>query len=141
VKHFKWEARGKRRIHQRPNGTEIMACRGWLEAELAVVGPRVTVALGAVAGEAIFGRGFRVRDHRGRLEDVTVGDWHGPVLSTVHPSSILRAQDDEAREEAFAGFVADLVKAREAWPPDHAADREDSGTSRSRSVNARHSSR
>jgi hypothetical protein len=63
------------------------------------------------------------------------------VLSTVHPSSILRAQDDEAREEAFAGFVADLVKAREAWPPDHAADREDSGTSRSRSVNARHSSR
>ena len=114
MKHFKWEARGKRRIHQRPNGTEIMACRGWLEAELTAVGPRVTVALGAVAGEAIFGRGFRVRDHRGRLEDVTVGDWHGPVLSTVHPSSILRAQDEDARQEAFAGFVADLVKAREA---------------------------
>ncbi len=114
VKHFKWEARGKRRIHQRPNGTEIMACRGWLEAEFAVVGPRVTVALGAVAGEAIFGRGFKVRDHRGQVEDVTVGEWRGPVLSTVHPSSILRARDDQARAEAFAGFVADLVKAREA---------------------------
>jgi DNA polymerase len=114
VKHFKWEARGKRRIHQRPNGTEIMACRGWLETELTVVGPRVAVALGAVAGEAIFGRGFRVRDHRGQLEEVTVGEWHGPVLSTVHPSSILRAQDGGAREEAFAGLVADLVKAREA---------------------------
>lgn len=114
VKHFKWVARGKRRIHQRPNGTEIMACRGWLEAELAAVGPRVTVALGAVAGEAIFGRGFRVRDHHGRLEDVTVGECRGPVLSTVHPSSILRAQDDAARQEALAGFVADLVKAREA---------------------------
>jgi DNA polymerase len=114
VKHFKWEARGKRRIHQRPNGTEIRACRGWLEAELAVVGPRVAVALGAVAGEAIFGRGFKVRDHRGRLEDVTVGGWHGTALSTVHPSSILRARDDNAREEALAGFVADLVKARGA---------------------------
>ena len=116
VKHFKWEARGKRRIHQRPNGTEIMACRGWLEAELAVVAPRVTVALGAVAGEAIFGRGFRVREHRGRVENVTVGEWRGLVLSTVHPSSILRAGDDQARAEAFAGFVADLVKAREALP-------------------------
>ena len=114
VKHFKWEARGKRRIHQRPNGTEIMACRGWLEAELAVVGPRVTVALGAVAGEAIFGRGFKVRDHRGQVEDITVGEWRGLVLSTVHPSSILRARDDQAREEAFAGFVADLARAREA---------------------------
>ena len=114
VKHFKWEARGKRRIHQRPNGTEIMACQGWLEAELAAVGPQVTVALGAVAGEALFGRGFRVRDHRGRLEQISVGEWRGPVLSTVHPSSILRARDEEAREEAFAGFVADLVTAREA---------------------------
>jgi DNA polymerase len=114
VKHFKWEARGKRRIHQRPNGTEIMACRGWLEAELAVVGPRVTVAMGAVAGEAIFGRGFKVRDHRSRLEEVAVGAWRGPVLSTVHPSSILRAQDGDARDKAFAGFVADLVRAREA---------------------------
>jgi uracil-DNA glycosylase len=67
-----------------------------------------------VAGESIFGRGFRVRDRRGRLEEVTVGEWHGPMLSTVHPSSILRARDGDAREKAFAGFVADLVKAREA---------------------------
>jgi uracil-DNA glycosylase len=114
VKHFKWEARGKRRIHQRPNGTEIMACRPWLEAELATVRPRVAVALGAVAGEALFGRGFRVRDHRGRLEDATVGEWQGLVLSTIHPSSILRAPDGDAREEAFSGLVADLVKARKA---------------------------
>ncbi len=114
VKHFKWVARGKRRIHQRPNGTEIMACHGWLEAELAVLSPRVAVAMGAVAGEALFGRGFKVRDHKGRLEEVTVGEWQGPVLSTVHPSSILRGPDAAAREEAFAGFVADLVRAREA---------------------------
>jgi uracil-DNA glycosylase family protein len=113
VKHFKWEARGKRRIHQRPNGTEIMACRPWLEAELATVGPRVAVAMGAVAGEALFGRGFRVRDHRGQLEDVAVGGWQGLVLSTIHPSAILRAPDDAAREEAFSGLVADLVKARQ----------------------------
>jgi uracil-DNA glycosylase len=114
VKHFKWEARGKRRIHQRPNGTEIMACRGWLEAELVTVGPRVAVALGAVAGEALFGRGFRVRDHRGRPEDAAVGDWHGAVVSTIHPSAILRAPDEAAREEAYAGLVTDLVTARQA---------------------------
>ena len=114
VKHFQWEARGKRRIHQRPNGTEIMACRPWLEAELSTVQPRVTVALGAVAGEALFGRSFRVRDHRGLLEDATVGDWQGLVLSTIHPSAILRAPDGKAREEALSGLVADLAKAREA---------------------------
>jgi uracil-DNA glycosylase len=114
VKHFKWVARGKRRIHQRPNGTEIMACRPWLEAELATVAPRVAVALGAVAGEALFGRGFRVSDHRGRLEDATVGEWHGIVLSSIHPSAVLRAPDGEAREQAYDGLVADLVKAREA---------------------------
>jgi uracil-DNA glycosylase family protein len=114
VKHFKWTARGKRRIHQRPNGTEIMACRPWLEAELATVRPQVAVALGAVAGEALFGRGFRVRDHRGLLEDAAVGDWQGLVLSTIHPSAILRAPDETAREAAFSGLVADLAKARKA---------------------------
>jgi uracil-DNA glycosylase len=114
VKHFKWTARGKRRIHQRPNGTEIMACRPWLEAELATVRPQVAVALGAVAGEALFGRGFRVRDHRGLLEDAAVGDWQGLVLSTIHPSAILRAPDEKAREAAFSGLVADLAKARKA---------------------------
>jgi uracil-DNA glycosylase len=114
VKHFTWEACGKRRIHQRPNRTEIMACRGWLEAELATVRPRVAVALGAVAGEALFGRGFRARGHRGLLEDAALGDWHVLVLSTIHPSPPLREPDDGAREEAFSGLVADLVKAREA---------------------------
>lgn len=117
VKHFKWAARGKRRIHQRPNGTEIMACRPWLEAELAAVRPRVAVALGAVAGEALFGRGFRVRDHRGRLEDAAVGDWQGLVVSTIHPSAILRAPDEKARGEAFSGLVADLATARKALAP------------------------
>ena len=114
VKHFKWVARGKRRIHQRPNGTEIKACRGWLEAELSVVRPRLAVALGAVAGEALLGRGFRVRDHRGRTVDAALGDWQGQVLGTIHPSAVLRAPDDGAREEAFAGLVADLKAAREA---------------------------
>lgn len=114
VKHFKWQARGKRRIHQRPNGTEIMACRPWLDAELATVRPRVAVALGAVAGEALFGPGFRVRDHRGLLEDATVGDWQGLVLSTIHPSAILRAPDEKARKEAFSGLVTDLANARKA---------------------------
>jgi uracil-DNA glycosylase len=98
VKHFKWEARGKRRIHQRPNGTEIMACRGWPEAELAAVGPRVTVAMGAVAGEALFGRGFRVRDHRGRLEVVTVGEGQALCSAPSIPADP-PARDDEARDE------------------------------------------
>jgi uracil-DNA glycosylase len=114
VKHFKWEPRGKRRIHQRPNGTEIAACRCWLEAELAVVGPRVTVALGAVAGEALLGPGFRVRDHRGRLDEATLGEWHGLVLGTVHPSAVLRSPDRGARDKAYGGLVADLARAREA---------------------------
>jgi uracil-DNA glycosylase len=113
VKHFKWVARGKRRIHQRPTGTEIKACRGWLEAELSVVRPRLAVALGAVAGEALLGRGFRVRDHRGQTVDAALGDWQGAVLGTIHPSAVLRAPDDGAREEAFAGLVADLRAARE----------------------------
>jgi uracil-DNA glycosylase len=114
VKHFKWVARGQRRIHQRPNGTEIKACRGWLEAELSVVRPRLAVALGAVAGEALLGRGFRVRDHRGRTVDAALGGWQGAVLGTIHPSAVLRAPDEGAREEAFAGLVADLKAAREA---------------------------
>ncbi len=113
VKHFKWVARGKRRIHQRPNGTEIKACRGWLEAELSVVRPRLAVALGAVAGEALLGRGFRVRDHRGQTVDAALGDWQGAVLGTIHPSAVLRAPDG-ARDEAFSGLVADLKAAREA---------------------------
>jgi uracil-DNA glycosylase family protein len=117
VKHFKWTERGKRRIHQRPNGTEIRACAYWLEAELGVVRPRLVVLLGAVAGEAVFGSRFRVGDHKGKVEEATFGSRQGLVVSTIHPSAVLRVDDPEARERAFAGLVADLVTAREAAGP------------------------
>jgi uracil-DNA glycosylase family protein len=104
VKHFKWEARGKRRIHQKPNWAETTACRPWLEAELRLVEPRVVVALGATAAQDFFGRSFRVTKQRGEpLES----ELHPCVVATVHPSSILRAPDDR-REDARAAFVADL---------------------------------
>jgi uracil-DNA glycosylase len=114
VKHFKWTERGKRRIHQRPNGTEIRACRYWLEAEVGVVRPRLVVLLGAVAGEAVFGSRFRVGEHKGKVEEAALGQWKGLVVSTIHPSAVLRGDDPEARERSYAGLVADLVTAREA---------------------------
>ena len=83
VKHFKWTARGKRRIHQRPNSTEIKACEFWLEAELGVVRPGLVVLLGAVAGEAMFGSRFRVGEHKGKVEDASLGSWSPP--STRRP--------------------------------------------------------
>ena len=104
VKHFKWQARGKRRIHQEPNWSEIAACFPWLEAELAVVKPRVLVCLGATAAQALLGRQFRVSRRRG----IPVESELAPVvLATVHPSSILRG-DPEEREANFAAFVGDL---------------------------------
>lgn len=106
VKHFKWEARGKRRIHQKPNAAELAACRPWLDAELAVVRPRVLVVLGATAGQALLGRSFRVTRQRGVPVE---SDLAPHVLATVHPSSILRAPDEAARREAHTAFVADLV--------------------------------
>ena len=114
VKHFRWTERGKRRIHQRPNGTEIKACGFWLDAELGLVRPRLLVLLGAVAGEAVFGSRFRVGDHQGKVEEAEFGPWRGRVVSTIHPSAVLRADDPQARERSFAGLVADLVTAREA---------------------------
>jgi uracil-DNA glycosylase family protein len=114
VKHFRWTERGKRRIHQRPNGTEIKACGFWLDAELGLVRPRLLVLLGAVAGEAVFGSRFRVGDHKGKVEEAEFGQWRGRVVSTIHPSAVLRADDPQARERSFAGLVADLVTAREA---------------------------
>ncbi len=114
VKHFKWTERGKRRIHQRPNGTEIKACRFWLDAELGVVRPRLVVLLGAVAGEAIFGSQFRVGEHKGKAEDAEFGTWRGLVVSTIHPSAVLRGPDAESRDRAYAGLIEDLVVAREA---------------------------
>lgn len=105
VKHFKWEPRGKRRIHKKPNSTEIVACRQWLDTEIALVRPEVLVCLGATAAQALLGRDFRVTQKRGRLLPFgTVPN----VLATVHPSSVLRAPDDESRRHEFARFVEDL---------------------------------
>jgi DNA polymerase len=105
VKHFKWEARGRRRIHQKPNAEELAACRPWLDAELSVLDPEVLVALGATAAQALLGRSFRVTKQRGVPVE---SDLAPNVLATVHPSSILRAPDEAARREAYAAFVADL---------------------------------
>jgi uracil-DNA glycosylase family protein len=110
VKHFKWTARGKRRIHQRPDREEIEACRPWLEAEMTVVKPEVLVCLGATAAQALLGSGFRVTRERGRIMDSTFG---APIMATVHPSSILRAPDDESRRLAFDSFAADLSRLRQ----------------------------
>jgi uracil-DNA glycosylase len=104
VKHFKWIGRGKRRIHQKPNWSEIAACRPWLEAELDVVRPQVLVCLGATAAQALLGRDFRVTRQRGELVESELAP---SALATVHPSSILRA-DDAEREAEYAAFVDDL---------------------------------
>jgi len=104
VKHFKWQARGKRRIHQKPNWSEISACRPWLEAELDVIEPRVLVCLGATAAQALLGRDFRVSRQRGEPVDSDLAD---KVIATVHPSSILRA-DEETREREYRELVNDL---------------------------------
>lgn len=104
VKHFKWEQRGKRRIHAKPNAGEIGACRPWLETEIALVKPRVLVCLGATAAQALLGRSFKVTQQRGTFVESSLA----PLVSaTVHPSSILRAPDESRREEMRA-FVADL---------------------------------
>jgi DNA polymerase len=105
VKHFKWQPRGKRRIHQKPNWSEMAACRPWLDAELEVVEPDVVVCLGATAAQALIGRDFRVSRQRGELVDSPLARY---VLATVHPSSILRQRDDASREAEYAAFVEDL---------------------------------
>lgn len=107
VKHFKWEPRGKRRIHAKPNASEIAACRPWLETELALVRPRVLVCLGATAAQALLGKAFRVSEERGRFVDSPLAP---RVMATVHPSSILRARDDETRRTEMRRFVEDLKK-------------------------------
>jgi DNA polymerase len=105
VKHFKWQARGKRRIHDKPNWSEVTACRPWLEAELAAVQPRVLVALGATAAQTLLGRDFRVTQRRGEVLESPLAE---RVVATVHPSSILRQRDDELRQAELAAFVDDL---------------------------------
>jgi uracil-DNA glycosylase family protein len=110
VKHFKWEPRGKRRIHAKPNAAEIAACRPWLDSEIAVVRPKVVVCLGATAAQALLGKSFKVTQRRGEF----VGTDFGPeAMATVHPSSILRAPDDAARHAETERFVEDLLKVAE----------------------------
>jgi uracil-DNA glycosylase len=105
VKHFKWEPRGKRRIHAKPNLAELTACRPWLDAELAVVKPKVLVALGATAAQALLGRQFRVTKQRGVAVESDLAPY---VIATVHPSSILRQETDQDRAAAFEELVSDL---------------------------------
>ena len=108
VKHFKWTPapRGKRRIHKKPGAEEIRACRPWLDAEIEEVRPRVIVAMGATAAQALMGRQFRVTEHRGELLETELG---ALVSATVHPSSILRSPDEGSRREALDAFVRDLT--------------------------------
>ena len=105
VKHFKWRASGKRRLHERPNTREVAACRIWLEIELRLVKPDIVVALGATAAQALLGPAFRVTKQRGKIVSSPLAT---RVVATVHPSSILRAPDDESRHKEMRAFVRDL---------------------------------
>ncbi|WP_158747929.1 UdgX family uracil-DNA binding protein [Acidobacterium sp. S8] len=106
VKHFKWEPRGKRRIHKKPSVREVTACRPWLDAEIKAVRPKMIVCLGATAAQSLLGSSFRVTLHRGEAMEVA---GYPPIVATVHPSSILRARTDEDRDRERALFVADLA--------------------------------
>jgi uracil-DNA glycosylase family protein len=107
VKHFKWEPRGKRRIHKKPNAAEIAACRPWLDAEIAAIQPKIIVCLGATAAQALLGKDFRVTQHRGEFVKSELAPY---VAATVHPSSILRAPDENAHHEEMTRLIADLKK-------------------------------
>jgi uracil-DNA glycosylase family protein len=111
VKHFKWEARGKRRIHKRPDVSEIQACHTWLEQEIGLVRPRVVVCLGATAARAVLGRPTTISSARGRLID---GPDDVPIVVTIHPSAVLRAREERDRVAIRAGLAADLRLARDA---------------------------
>jgi len=114
VKHFKWEPRGKRRIHAKPSSAEIAACRPWLETEIGLVKPHVLVCLGATAAQALLGRTFKVSRQRGEFVPSPLAPL---VMTTVHPSSILRAPDDESRRDEMRRFVEDLKKVSSALSP------------------------
>jgi uracil-DNA glycosylase family protein len=118
VKHFKWEPRGKRRIHKKPNSMEITACKPWIEAEIQVVKPEVIVCLGATAAQALLGRQFKVSTQRGQWIESPLAPF---VMATVHPSSLLRAPDDETRQRETARFIADLKHVHEALKKHRAA--------------------
>ncbi len=111
VKHFKWEPRGKRRIHKKPNGVEITACRPWLQSEIRVIKPRAIICLGSTAAQAVIGPKFKVSIQRGLFVPSDLAEY---VTATVHPSSILRAPSDEARRVERQRFVDDLKKIRAA---------------------------
>jgi len=111
VKHFKWEPRGKRRLHKKPSSREIAACRPWLEAEIAIVKPRVVICLGATAAQALLGAKFRVTQQRGEFVESSLAPF---LAATVHPSSILRAPDEAARRAERERFVQDLKKISKA---------------------------
>ena len=110
VKHFKFEERGKRRLHKKPRASEIQACRPWLESELALIKPRLVVCLGATAAQALLGSAFRLTRERGKFFPLPGG---GRVTATVHPSAILRARDEQQRHAQYRDFVADLARIRE----------------------------
>jgi len=106
VKHFKYKQRGKRRIHDKPTYYQIRACRPWLEAELTIVRPSILVLLGATAAQSLLGSAFRVTQHRGEAMRTPFAAW---TFATVHPASVLRAPDEEARREARDAFFADIA--------------------------------
>jgi uracil-DNA glycosylase family protein len=111
VKHFKYEPRGKRRIHKKPNAGEIAACRPWLDVEIQLVKPRAILCLGATAAQALLGRQFKVTAQRGRAIPSPLAPL---VMATIHPSSLLRAPDDETRRRETKRFIADLRKVARA---------------------------
>jgi len=111
VKHFKWKAKGKRRIHQRPSAAETAACRPWLEAELAALEPEILLCLGATAAQAVFGSQFRITRDRGRFmtgADTRLAGFGGEATATLHPSALLRIREHDERRETRAAVVADL---------------------------------
>jgi len=105
VKHFKWEPRGKRRIHKKPRASEVKACRPWLEAELRALKPQIVVCLGATAAQSMLGPQFKLMQSRGRI---VVSPLAQHVVATIHPSAVLRAPDSEGRRQAYESLVADL---------------------------------
>jgi uracil-DNA glycosylase family protein len=118
VKHFKFEERGKRRLHKKPRATEVRACRPWLEAEVSVIHPQVIVCLGATAAQSVLGPSYRLTQERGKFVQHS---WARYVTATVHPSSILRAPDEEQRHVQYREFVADLKRVRQVLKPEHVA--------------------
>jgi len=107
VKHFRWDPRGKRRIHKKPSVSETAACRPWLDAEIAAVRPRIIVCLGATAAQALLGKEFRVTQHRGEFIESSLAPY---VMATLHPSSILRAPDEKTRQQQERKFVRDMTQ-------------------------------